>query len=132
MLGPAGPGGLLASLWGERSLAFTFAGLVLGSVLSALPLVVQPIRNAFSTVGDRPLEVAATLRTPPTYAFFYGRRILGATGFSYCRRAWLCAYGAFGVVLMIGGNIPGHTKVLSAIVSKRRAGTRQAGLLAAW
>lgn len=70
LLGPAGPGGLLASLWGERTLAFTFAGLVVGSVLSALSLVVQPIRNAFIAMGDRPLEVAATLRASPSYAFF--------------------------------------------------------------
>lgn len=70
LLGPAGPGGLLASLWGERTLAFTFAGLVVGSVLSALPLVVQPICNAFIVMGDRPLEAAATLRASPPYAFF--------------------------------------------------------------
>lgn len=69
LLGPTGPDGLLASLWGERTLAFTFAGLVIGSVLSALPVVVHPIRNAFATMGDRPLEVAATLRASPSYAF---------------------------------------------------------------
>lgn len=57
------------SLWGEHTLAFTFAGLVIGSVLSALPVVVQPIRNVFATMGDRPLEIAATLRASQSYAF---------------------------------------------------------------
>lgn len=92
LLGPAGPGGLLASLWGERTLAFTFAGLVVGSVLSALPLVVQPIRNAILTMGVRPLEVAATLRASPSYAFFTVALPFGPTGFFYRCRAWLCAY----------------------------------------
>lgn len=117
LLGPAGPGGLLASLWGERTLAFTFAGLVVGSVLSALPLVVQPIRNAFITMGDRPLEAAATLRASPSYAFF-------TVALPIARPAFLTAavlgfahtIGAFGVVLMIGGNIPAHTKVLTGVL----------------
>jgi molybdate transport system permease protein len=61
-IGPDGPGGWVASLWGARTLAFTFTGLVIGSVIAALPTVVQPIRNAFQAVGDRPLEAAATLR----------------------------------------------------------------------
>ena len=60
-LGPDGPGGAIASLWGARTLAFTFTGLVIGSIISSMPFVVQPIRNAFAAVGDRPLEVAATL-----------------------------------------------------------------------
>lgn len=117
LLGPAGPGGLIASLWGERTLAFTFAGLIVGSVLSALPLVVQPIRISFITMGDRPLEVAATLRASPSYAFF-------TIALPLARPAILTAavlgfahtIGAFGVVLMIGGNIPGHTKVLSGVL----------------
>lgn len=67
LLGPNGPGGVLASLWGERTLAFTFAGIVIGSVLSALPLVVQPIRNAFVAIGDRPLKT--TGRVSSLYAF---------------------------------------------------------------
>lgn len=90
LLALLGPGGLLASLWGERTLAFTFAGLVIGSVLSALPIVVQPIRNAFTTMGDRPLEIAATLRA--IICLPYGRTTFGTTGFSHRRRAWLCAY----------------------------------------
>lgn len=117
LLGPTGPGGLLASLWGERTLAFTFAGLVVGSVLSALPVVVQPIRNAFITMGDRLLDVAATLRASPSYAFF-------AIALPLARPAFLTAavlgfahtIAAFGVVLMIGGNIPAQTKVLSGVL----------------
>lgn len=112
-----GPDGLLASLWGESTLAFTFAGLVVGSVLSALPVVVQPIRNAFTTMGDRPLEVAATLRASPSYVFL-------AVALPLARPAFLTAavlgfaptIAAFGVVLMIGGSIPGRTKVLSAFL----------------
>lgn len=117
LLGSTGPGGLLASLWGGRTLAFTFAGLVVGSVLNALPLVVQPIRNAFIAMGDRPLEDAATLRASPSYAFF-------TVALPLARPAFLTAavlgfahtIGAFGVVLMIGGNIPGRTKVLSGVL----------------
>lgn len=117
LLGPAGPGGLLASLWGERMLAFTFSGLVVGSVLSALPLVVQPIRNAFVAMGDRPLEIAATLRASPSYAFFTVALPLARPAF---RTAAVLGFahtiGAFGVVLMIGGNVPGRTKVLSGVL----------------
>lgn len=117
LLGPAGPGGLLASLWGERTLAFTFAGLVVGSALSALPLVVQPTRNAFIAMGDRPLEAAATLRASPhmpslpSHCLWRGRLFLPPPllGFAH-------TIGAFGVVLMIGGNIPGRTKVLSGVL----------------
>ena len=69
-LGPDGPGGMIASLWGGRTLAFTFQGLVIGCIVSALPVVVQPIRNAFAAVGDRPLEAAATLRASPWKAFW--------------------------------------------------------------
>ena len=63
-LGPDGPGGAIAGLWGGRTLAFTFEGLVVGSVLYSMPFVVQPIRNSYAAIGDRPLEVAATLRRP--------------------------------------------------------------------
>ena len=69
-LGPAGPGGVVASLWGARTLAFTFTGLVIGSILASMPFVVQPIRNAFAAMGDRPLEVAATLRASPARTFW--------------------------------------------------------------
>ena len=69
-LGPDGPGGAVAGLWGARTLAFTFTGLVIGSILASMPFVVQPIRNAFAAIGDRPLEVAATLRASPRRAFW--------------------------------------------------------------
>jgi molybdate transport system permease protein len=69
-LGPEGPGGRIAALWGARTLAFTFEGLVIGSVLYSMPFVVQPIRNAFEAIGQRPLEVAATLCASPRRAFF--------------------------------------------------------------
>src|SRR6185369_17170161 len=69
-LGPNGPGGWVARLFGGRSLAFTFEGLVIGSVIYSMPFVVQPIRNAFEAFGERPLEVAATLRPSPWDAFW--------------------------------------------------------------
>src|SRR6202021_3174733 len=69
-LGPDGPGGAIASLWGARTLAFTFTGLVIGSIISSMPFVVQPIRNAFAAVGARPLEVASKLRASPPRAFW--------------------------------------------------------------
>ncbi|MCA1458811.1 molybdate ABC transporter permease subunit [Bradyrhizobium sp. BRP22] len=115
LLGPNGLGGLLASLWGGATLAFTFAGLVVGSVLSALPLVVQPIRNAFAAMGNRPLEVAATLRASPLCAFFTVALPLARTGvLTGAIIGFAHTIGTFGIVLMIGGNIPGRTKVLSA------------------
>jgi molybdate transport system permease protein len=116
-LGPSGPGGWIAGLFGGRSLAFTFEGLVIGSVFYSMPLVVQPIRNAFEAFGDRPLEVAATLRASPWDAFWSvavplarpGFMTGGVLGFAH-------TVGEFGVVLMIGGNIPGETKVLSIAI----------------
>ncbi len=116
-LGPNGPGGWIASLWGGRTLAFTFEGLVIGSVLYSLPFVVQPIRNAFAAIGDRPLEVAATLRASPRRAFWTvalpqarpGLLTGAVLGFAH-------TVGEFGLVLMIGGNIPGRTKVLSVAI----------------
>ena len=70
MLGPNGPGGLIAGLWGGRTLAFTFEGLIIGSVLYSMPFVVQPLQNAFEAIGSRPLEAAATLRAGPWDCFF--------------------------------------------------------------
>jgi molybdate transport system permease protein len=72
-LGPDGPGGWIAGLYGARSLAFTFEGLVIGSVFYSMPFVVQPIRNAFEAFGERPLEVAATLRASPWDTFWTAR-----------------------------------------------------------
>jgi molybdate transport system permease protein len=116
-LGPNGPGGWLAPLWGARSLAFTFEGLVIGSVLFSLPFVVQPVRNAFEAFGDRPLEAAATLRASPWDAFFTVALPLARPGFlTGAVLGFAHTVGEFGVVLMIGGNIPGQTKVLSMAV----------------
>ena len=113
-LGPSGPGGMLASLWGGRTLAFTFPGLVIGSVLFSMPFVVQPIRNAFEAMGDRPLEVAATLRASPWRASWTVAVPLASPGFlTGAILGFAHTVGEFGVVLMIGGSIPGRTKVLS-------------------
>ena len=113
-LGPDGPGGLIAGLWGGRTLAFTFEGLVVGSVVYSLPFVVQPIRNAFEAMGERPLEVAATLRASPRRAFWTVAVPLARPGFlAGAVLGFAHTVGEFGIVLMIGGNIPGTTKVLS-------------------
>jgi len=116
-LGPSGPGGAIASLWGARTLAFTFEGLVIGSVFYSLPFVVQPIRNAFEAMGDRPMEVAATLRASPARAFWTVAVPLARPGFlTGAVLGFAHTVGEFGVVLMIGGNIPGETKVLSVAI----------------
>ena len=117
VLGPDGPGGLLASTWGAETLAFTFAGLVIGSVIYSMPFVVQPIRNAFEAMGDRPLEVAATLRASPSRAFWSVAVPLARPGFATAAvLGFAHTVGEFGIVLMIGGNIPGKTKVLSVAI----------------
>jgi molybdate transport system permease protein len=116
-LGPNGPGGWIAGLFGGRSLAFTFEGLVIGSVFYSMPFVVQPIRNAFEAFGDRPLEVAATLRAGPWDAFWSVAVPLARPGFmTGAVLGFAHTVGEFGVVLMIGGNIPGETKVLSVAI----------------
>lgn len=117
LLGPSGPGGTLAGLWGARTLAFTFEGLVIGSVIYSMPFVVQPIRNAFEAIGDRPLEVAATLRASPWDTFWSVAVPLARPGFMTAAvLGFAHTIGEFGVVLMIGGNIPGQTKVLSVAI----------------
>lgn len=133
-LGPNGPGGQIAGLWGARTLAFTFEGLVIGSVLYSMPFVVQPIRNAFAAVGDRPLEVAATLRASPTRAFWTVAVPLARPGFlTGAVLGFAHTVGEFGVVLMIGGNIPGETKVLSVAIYDyvETSQWREANILAA-
>ena len=115
--GPNGPGGWLAGLWGARTLAFSFHGLVIGSVLYSMPFVVQPVRNAFEAMGERPLEVAATLRAGPWKRFFTVALPLSRTGLlSGAVLGFAHTVGEFGVVLMIGGNLPGKTKVLSIAI----------------
>ncbi len=116
-LGPNGPGGAIARLWNARTLAFTFEGLVIGSVVYSMPFVVQPIRNAFEAMGDRPLEVAATLRASPWRAFWTVAVPLARPGFlAGAVLGFAHTVGEFGIVLMIGGNIPGKTKVLSVAI----------------
>src|SRR6516165_4147029 len=117
LLGPDGPGGWIASLWGGRTLAFTFEGLIVGSVLYSLPFVVQPIRNAFAAIGDRPLEVAATLRASPRRAFWTVALPLASPGLlTGAVLGFAHTVGEFGVILMIGGNIPGRTRVMSTAI----------------
>ena len=117
LLGPDGPGGWIAGVFGERSLAFTFEGLVIGSVVYSMPFVVQPIRNAFEAVGDRPLEVAATLRASPWDAFRTVALPLARPGYvTGAVLGFAHTVGEFGVVLMIGGGIPDETRVLSIAI----------------
>jgi molybdate transport system permease protein len=133
-LGPLGPGGAIAGLWGARTLAFTFEGLVIGSVIYSMPFVVQPIRNAFTAIGDRPLEVAATLRASPRRAFWTVAVPLARPGFlTGAVLGFAHTVGEFGVVLMIGGNIPGQTKVLSVAIFDyvETSQWREANILAA-
>ncbi|WP_262695166.1 molybdate ABC transporter permease subunit [Kordiimonas aquimaris] len=116
-LGPDGAGGWLSSVTGMRSLAFTFEGLVIGSVIYSMPFVVQPIRNAFEAVGDRPLEVAATLRASPWQVFWHVALPLARPGIiTGAVLGFAHTIGEFGMVLMIGGNIPGETRVLSVAI----------------
>lgn len=112
--GPSGPGGRLTTALGLGTLPFTFAGLVVASTLYSLPFVVQPLQNAFEAIGPRPLEVAATLGAGPWDRFFSVAVPLAAPGFvTAVVLGFAHTVGEFGVVLMIGGNIPGRTRVLS-------------------
>lgn len=113
-LGPHSPLMAVLQPFGVRTLAFTFTGLVIGSLVYSLPFAVQPIRNAFEAMGPRPLEVAATLRASRWDAFW-------SVALPQARRGYVTAallvfahtIGEFGVVLMIGGAIPGQTEVVS-------------------
>jgi molybdate transport system permease protein len=116
-LGPHGPIGALMTALGGQPLAFTFTGLVVGSVLYSLPFVVQPLQSVFSFIGVRPLEVAATLRASPWDRFFSVVLPLARPGFiTAAVLGFAHTLGEFGVVLMIGGNIPGQTQVLSIAI----------------
>ena len=115
--GPNGPGGLIAPLWGARTLAFSFEGLVIASVIYSLPFMVQPLRTAFDAIGDEPLEAAATLGADRWQTFF--RLVIPLARSGYLTGAILTfahTVGEFGVVLMIGGNIPGETKLVSMAI----------------
>ena len=116
-LGPHGPVGGVMELLGGRPLAFTFTGLVIGSVIYSMPFVVQPLQDAFTSVGRRPLEVAATLRASPLDRFFTVAVPLARPGFlTAAVLGFAHTIGEFGVVLMIGGNIPGQTQVVSIAI----------------
>jgi len=113
-LGPNGPVGQLTQLLGLGTLPFSFAGLVVGSVFYSMPFVVQPIQNAFEAIGDRPLEVAATLRASPWDTFFNVTLPLAKPGYlTACVIGFAHTVGEFGVILMIGGNIPNETRTIS-------------------
>jgi molybdate transport system permease protein len=113
-LGPEGPLGWLTQALGWGVLSFTFTGLLIGSVVYSLPFAVQPIQHAFEAIGRRPLEVAATLRAGPVDAFFTVALPLARPGLiTAAILSFAHTVGEFGVVLMIGGNIPGRTRVVS-------------------
>lgn len=113
-LGPQGPLGQLTQALGWGLLPFTFAGLVLGSVVYSLPFAVQPLQHAFESMGRRPMEVAATLRASPLDAFLTVAVPLARPGFvTAAVLSFAHTVGEFGVVLMLGGNIPEKTRVVS-------------------
>lgn len=113
-MGPNGPVGQLTQLVGLGTLPFTFAGLVVGSLFYSTPFVVQPLQNAFEAIGDRPLEAAATLRAGPLDCFLSVVLPLAKPGFITASiLGFAHTVGEFGVVLMIGGNIPERTRVVS-------------------
>lgn len=113
-MGPDGFVGRITQALGLGTLSFTFWGLVVASVFYSLPFVVQPIQNAMETIGERPLEVVATLRAGPWDRFFTVVLPLAKPGFTTASiLGFAHTVGEFGVVLMIGGNIPGETRVIS-------------------
>ena len=113
-LGPKGPVGEWMLALGLPTLPFTFAGLVVASVFYSLPFMVQPILNSMQALGERPLEVAATLRASPLDRFFHVVLPLCKPGIvTGCIMSFAHTVGEFGVVLMVGGNIPGATRVVS-------------------
>jgi molybdate transport system permease protein len=116
-LGSNGPIGKLLESLGGSSIAFTFTGLVVGSVIYSMPFVVQPLQNSFSSVGRKPLEVAATLGASKIDRFFSVAVPLSRSGFiTAAVLGFAHTVGEFGVVLMIGGNIPGETGVVSIAI----------------
>ena len=114
LLGPQGWVGQLTQALGQGTLSFSFSGLLIGSVLFSLPFAVQPIQHAFEAMGRRPMEVAATLRARPLDAFLTVALPLARPGLlTAAVLSFAHTVGEFGVVLMIGGNIPGQTRVVS-------------------
>ena len=117
MLGPNGPVGQFTQALGLGTLPFTFAGLVVASVIYSLPFVVQPLQNTFESLGNRPIEVASTLRASGWDRFMTVVVPLARPGFlTAAVLSFAHTVGEFGVVLMIGGSIPGETKVLSVAI----------------
>ena len=113
-MGPNGPLGVITQAMGWGLLSFTFTGLVMGSVVFSMPFAVQPLQHAFESMGRRPMEVAATLRASPLDAFFTVALPQARTGLlTAAILSFAHTVGEFGVVLMIGGNIPGKTRVVS-------------------
>ncbi len=113
-MGPNGPLGKLTQAMGLGLLSFSFWGLLIGSIIYSLPFVVQPLINAFESIGQRPLEAAATLRAGPLDAFMSVALPLARTGYmTGAVMGFAHTLGEFGVVLMIGGNIPGQTRTIS-------------------
>ena len=116
-MGPHGPIGVLTESLGLGLLPFTFSGLVVASVIYSLPFMIQPLQNAFEAIGERPLEVAATLRAGPVDRFFPIAVPLARRGFvAGAILTFAHTVGEFGVVLMIGGSIPGQTRVASVLI----------------
>jgi len=117
LLGPEGPGGRLIAALGLPTLVFSFPGLVVGSAVYSLPFAIQPLQNAFATLGKRPLDAAATLRAGPMDRFFTVALPMARPGLvTSAVLSFSHTIGEFGVVLMIGGSIPGKTKVLSIMI----------------
>lgn len=117
LMGPEGPVGRFTAWAGWGLLPFSFAGLVVGSVFYSLPFVVQPLQQAFEALGERPLEAAATLRAGPWDRFFSIAVPLARPGFATAAiLGFAHTVGEFGVVLMIGGNIPDQTRVVSVAI----------------
>jgi molybdate transport system permease protein len=114
LMGPLGPVGRLTAWLGIEPLPFSFAGIAIACIVHSLPFVIQPLQNAFDAIGKQPMEVAATLRASPLDCFFSVTLPLAAPGVLSAAIMGFChTLGEFGVVLMIGGNIPGKTRVLS-------------------
>lgn len=114
LLGPNGYIGQLLERIGIGQLPFSFAGIAFACTIHSFPFVIQPLKNAFMAIGKRPMEVAATLRASPLDTFFHVTLPLAWPGvFSAAIMGFCHSLGEFGVVLMIGGNIPGKTRVMS-------------------
>jgi len=117
ILGPNGAGGFFAPWFGLTQFAFTFQGLVIGSIIYSLPFVVQPLRDAFEVIGSWPSEVASTLRASPWQTFWRVKLPLARPGFlSAAILGFAHTVGEFGVVQMIGGNLPDKTAVISTTI----------------